>query len=245
MSLRRVAGSALLVVAGLLIQLQAMASEHHGQVLFGGLPVPGAVVTASQGDKKMTVLTNDVGVYAFPDLPDGNWTLQVQMTGFAPVTQDVTSGPNAAADKIELKALSLDDLRAAAKPIKVDPTVAAPPPAVAAVTEPAGGASAEAGKPGTGKSAAGKQQASAAAPGAPPPPPPPQDAAAQQANDGFLINGSVNNSATSQYAQSAAIGNARSNGRSLYNWGLSATLGNSALDARSYSLTTLESPKPS
>jgi len=244
MSLRRVAGSALLVVAGLLIQLQAMASEHHGQVLFGGLPVPGAVVTASQGDKKMTALTNDVGVYAFPDLPDGNWTLQVQMTGFAPVTQDVTSGPNAAADKIELKALSLDDLRAAAKPVKVDPTAAAPPPAVAAVTEPAGG-TAEAGKPGGGKAAAGKQQASAAAPGAPPPPPPPQDAAAQQANDGFLINGSVNNSATSQYAQSAAIGNARSNGRSLYNWGLSATLDNSALDAKKYSLTTLDSPKPS
>lgn len=243
MSLRRVVGSALLATAGLLIQLQAMASEHHGQVLFGGLPVPGAVVTASQGDKKMTALTNDVGVYAFPDLPDGNWTLQVQMTGFAPVQQDVTSGPNAAADKIELKSLSLDDLRAAAKPVKVDPTVAAPPPAIAAVTEAAGAA--ENGKPAGGKAAGGKQQASAGAPGAPPPPPPPQDAAAQQANDGFLINGSVNNSATSQYAQSAAIGNARSGGRSLYNWGLSATLDNSALDAKKYSLTTLNSPKPS
>ncbi|HKO19709.1 MAG TPA: TonB-dependent receptor, partial [Acidobacteriaceae bacterium] len=243
MSLRRVVGSALLVTAGLLIQLQAMASEHHGQVLFGGLPVPGAVVTASQGDKKMTAVTNDVGVYAFPDLPDGNWTLQVQMTGFAPVKQDVSSGPNAAADKIELKALSLDDLRAAAKPVKVDPTVAAPPPAIAAATEPAGAA--ENGKSANGKAAGGKQQASAAAPGAPPPPPPPQDAAAQQASDGFLINGSVNNSATSQYAQSAAIGNARSGGRSLYNWGLSATLENSALDARSYSLTALNSPKPS
>src|SRR3569833_1923387 len=105
MSLCRVVRNALLAWAAVLIQLQAVASEHHGEVLFGGLPVQGAVVTASQGDKKMTAITNDVGVYAFPDLPDGNWTLEVQMTGFAPVKQDVTSGPNAAADKIELQVM--------------------------------------------------------------------------------------------------------------------------------------------
>jgi hypothetical protein len=251
MSLRRVVLSALLVAAGLLIQLQAVASEHHGQVMFGGLPVPGVLVTASQGDKKMTAVTNDVGIYAFPDLPDGTWTLQVQMTGFAPVKQDVTSGPNATADKFELKALSLDELRAAAKPAKVDPALiaAAMAPASGGATESAGN-TADAGKSANGKAAAknsGKtqQQASAAGPGAPPPPPPPQDATAQQANDGFLINGSVNNSATSQYAQSAAIGNARGGGRSLYNWGLFATLDNSSLDAKQYSLTNLNSPKPS
>ena len=247
MSLCRVVRNALLAGAALLIQLQAVASEHHGQVLFGGLPVQGAVVTATQGDKKMTALTNDVGVYAFPDLPDGNWTLDVQMTGFAPAKQDVTSGPNAVADKFELKALSLDDLRAAAKPVKVDPLAAAPPPAIAAGAASANGSAptgaSENGKPATKGSGKTQQQASVAGPGAPPPPP--QDATAQQANDGFLINGSVNNSATSQYAQSAAIGNARGGGRSLYNWGLSATLDNSALDAKSYSLTNLNSPKPS
>jgi hypothetical protein len=248
MFLRRVVWSALLVTAGLLVQLHAVASEHHGQVLFSGLPVPGAVVTASQGDTKVTAVTNDAGIYTFPDLPDGAWTLEVQMTGFAPVKQDVTSGPNATPEKIELKALSLDQLRAAAKPAKVDPAAiaAAAAPTAAAPAENGSNVS-EAGKA-AGKTAAkssGKtqQQASAAGPGAPPLPP--QDATAQQANDGFLINGSVNNSATSQYAQSAAIGNARSGGRSLYNWGLFATLGNSTLDAKPYSLTTLNSPKPS
>jgi len=55
--------------------LPVMASEHHGQVTFGGVPVPGAVITATQGDKKMTAITNDVGVYVFPDLPDGTWSL--------------------------------------------------------------------------------------------------------------------------------------------------------------------------
>jgi hypothetical protein len=227
----------------MLAPLQASASEHHGQILFGGVPVPGAVVTATQGDKnppgdkKMTAVTNDVGIYAFPDLPDGTWSLEVQMTGFAPVKQEVTVGPNAAPDKIELKAMTLDEFRAAAKPVKVDPAAVAPTPAPTAAEASNTGAS--------GKSAPGKtQQASAAGPGAPAPAPP-QDAAAQQANDGFLINGSVNNAATSQYAQSQAIGNARNGGRSLYNWGVSAVLGNSALDAKAYSLTNVNSPKPS
>ncbi|HEX3569810.1 MAG TPA: TonB-dependent receptor [Acidobacteriaceae bacterium] len=233
----------MLATAGVLLTpFQAIASEHHGQVTFGGVPVPGVVVTAAQGDKKMTAVTNDVGLYAFPDLPDGTWTLDVQMTGFAPVKQDVTVAPNGAADKIELKAMSLDELRAAVKPIKVDPSAviaATPTPSPASIPEAPGAAGS--------KSTAGakpQQQASAGTPGAPPPPPP-QDAAAQQANDGFLINGSVNNAATSQYAQSQAIGNARNGGRSLYNWGLFATLDNAALDAKSYSLTDLNSPKPS
>ena len=30
----------------------ALASEYHGQVTFGGLPVPGATITATQGDQK-------------------------------------------------------------------------------------------------------------------------------------------------------------------------------------------------
>ena len=238
MSLRRVVMTAVLATAGMLMPLQLLASEHHGQVTFGGVPVPGAVVTATQGDKKMTTITNDVGIYAFPDLADGAWTLQIEMTGFAPAKQDVTAAPNGAPDKIELKPMSLDELRAAIKPVKVDPAaVMAATPAPTASAAPETAASGTSAKPG----AKTQQQASAAGPGAPPPPP--QDPQAQQANDGFLINGSVNNAATSQYAQSSAIGNARGSGRSLYNWGLSAILGSSALDARPYSLTSSSSPK--
>src|SRR5690349_2162926 len=37
------------------------ASEHHGQVQFGGLPVPGATVTATQGDKQFTAITDSQG----------------------------------------------------------------------------------------------------------------------------------------------------------------------------------------
>ena len=148
--------------------LPVLASEHHGQVTFGGVPVPGAVITATQGDKKMTAITNDVGMYSFNDLADGAWTLDVQMTGFAPVKQDVTVSPTAAADKIELKAMSLDELRAAVKPIKVDPAAVA---AVAPVSAPAATApettasTANGAKPSAGKpSAKTTQQASAAGP---------------------------------------------------------------------------------
>ncbi len=33
------------------------ATEHHGQVTFGGLPVPGTTVTATKGNKTVTAIT--------------------------------------------------------------------------------------------------------------------------------------------------------------------------------------------
>ena len=51
-----------------------MASEHHGTVKSAGLPVPGATVTATQGDKKFVTTTDENGRYSFPDLTDGLWS---------------------------------------------------------------------------------------------------------------------------------------------------------------------------
>ena len=34
------------------------AAEHRGQVKFGGLPLPGATVTAAQGEKSFTAVTD-------------------------------------------------------------------------------------------------------------------------------------------------------------------------------------------
>ncbi len=65
------------------------------------------------------------------------------------------------------------------------------------------------------------------------------------ADDGFLINGSVNNGAASPFAQLAAFGNNRRNARSLYNGGIGVLLGNSALDSRPYSFTGQNTDKPS
>ena len=43
--------------------------EHSGQVTFGGLPVPGATVTATAGDKKLVTATDEQGVFRLPTRP--------------------------------------------------------------------------------------------------------------------------------------------------------------------------------
>ncbi len=243
----------------------AMASEYHGQVTFGGLPLPGSTVTvtATQGDKTAVAITDTQGFYSFADLADGKWTITIEMTGFAPVKQEVTVAPNAAAGAFEMKLLTLEQMRAAAKPVKEEAapstqvsesrpgapasastTTAAEstnPAAAASQSAPTANPAAAAKKKGA---AAKAQEANAPEPAAPMPAPE-QDATAQQANDGLLINGSVNNAATSQYSMSQAFGNTRSGGRSLYNYGLSLVLNNSALNAKPYSLTGLDTPVPS
>jgi hypothetical protein len=229
-------------IAWLALSSVAIASEYHGQVTFGGIPVPGTTVTvtATQGDKKVVAVTDPQGVFSFPDLADGAWTLTIEMTGFAPLKQDITIAPNAAPGAFELKILTLDQIRAADKPVKIDvtaPTVAVSAPA-AQPGAPAGAAAAAPAKGAAAKPAATTSTAAAAPMAAPP-----DTASSTSANDGLLINGSVNNAATSQFSLSQAFGNTR-NGRSLYTGGLNLVFDSSALDARTYSLGGVESPKP-
>ena len=250
MSLRRLVKRLLLLSALACLALSgvAMAAEYHGQVTFGGLPLPGSTVTvtATQGEKKAVAITDDQGVFSFADLADGNWTLTIEMTGFAPLKQVVAVGQGAAAGTFELKLMSIDEIRAAAKPVKVDATqvasaaVSAPSAATAAASAAAAGGKTAAAP--AAKGAAAKTAAGGAAP-APDAPAPQQDATAQQANDGFLINGSVNNAATSQFSMNQAFGNNRNGGRSLYNGGFLLRLDNSALDAEQYSFTGTPVPQ--
>src|SRR5207253_1679951 len=67
----------------------------------------------------------------------------------------------------------------------------------------------------------------------------------QRAADGLLINGTVNNGAASPFAQLAAFGNNRRGGRPLYTGSAGIIIDNSSLDARAYSLTGQNTPKPS
>src|SRR5579872_2365513 len=64
--------------------------EHSGQVTVGGVPVPGATVTASAGDKKLATSTDEQGKFALPDATPGVWTLRVEMLGFEPLTREIT-----------------------------------------------------------------------------------------------------------------------------------------------------------
>lgn len=107
-------------------------SKHSGQVKLGGLPVPGAVVTATQNDKRFVTVTDDQGNYAFPDLADGAWKIQVDMMGFSAVQKDVAVSPDGPAGEWELKILPLAEINAAttsARPTTPAPRPAAPRPA--------------------------------------------------------------------------------------------------------------------
>jgi hypothetical protein len=80
-------------------------------VLIGEVPVPGVVVTAVQGDKKVTAATNASGTYSFADLADGVWTIQIEMTGFAPVREDVTVSATGSTSTFALKMLPLTQIK--------------------------------------------------------------------------------------------------------------------------------------
>jgi hypothetical protein len=189
----------------------ALASEYHGLVTFGGLPLPGATVTVTQGTKKLSTVSDQSGIFTFADLTDGSGKIEIEMQCFTPVQADITVSPGAPAAKWELTLLPLEQI---AKLTKL-----APPSLRAAPKAPAGPESAVE-------------------------TPKPSADANQQSSDGFLVNGSVNNAATSRYSLDQAFGNRRSNSRALYNGGFAAIVDNSGPDARPYSLSGLDTPKP-
>jgi len=236
------------------------AAEQHGQVKFGGLGVPGVTVTVTQGDKTLTVLTDGDGTYSFPDLPDGTWNFKVEMLCFTPIAQAANITAGLPAPDWDLKLLPMSEIQAAAGP-------AAPPPPSSVIsqttTQTAAPTAAPAKNAKNNKKGAtpatpqtGFQKTDVTASAAPPvtnavPPPPPSDAFANQSpselsarsNDGFLIQGSANNGASTPFSQSNAFGNNRRGLRSLYTGNVSFAIDNSALDARPFSVTGQETPK--
>jgi hypothetical protein len=211
-------------------------NAHFGLVRFLEQPVPGATVTATQGDKKLVTATDVDGVYRFMDMTPGAWTVKIEMIGFAPITHEVvipTTGPP------PTLAIALQSFEEIAKGI--DKLAPEPAAAATASARPAAGAPANRNAPALTTGAQGGQgfqRAGVTQTAAPPPatarrPDPPPDPFGG-ATDGFLVNGSVNNGAASPFAQLANFGNNRRGGRSLYNYGLGVVMGNSAWDAQSY-----------
>ena len=216
---RLVTISMLVLAAMLGASSPAAASEYHGQITFGGVAVPGATITATQGTKTFTTTSDQGGIYSFADLADGPWKIEIEMQCFNPIKADVTVTTTTPAGTWALTVLPIDELMARTKLTQAPPMV----------------------QPSLITSAAGKPDASANGPAEIPKAP---DEQSQQANDGFLVNGSVNNAATSQYSLDRAFGNRRPNSKSLYNGGLMATFGNSALNARPYSLSGEQFARP-
>ena len=82
------------------------AAEHHGTVKTGSLPVPGATITAVQGDKTIVATTDERGAYRFADLADGLWNVEVRMLGFDGTSREVAVAPGAPAPEWQLQFLT-------------------------------------------------------------------------------------------------------------------------------------------
>jgi len=218
------------------------ATEHHGQVTFDGLPVPGATVTATQGDKKFTAITDPQGMYSFADLDDGVWKFEVEMQGFATQSQELTLAPDTASTVWQLRILTLAEI-----------APGLPPPGTASAPGAAGvNASPVSAQP-AAKSTSGFQRAAVNSASNAPAPPAESTASTgetsggedQRSATGLLVNGSVNNGAASSFAQMAAFGNNRKGPGSLYQGFLGVLFDTSAWDAGPYSVSGIATPKPS
>jgi hypothetical protein len=207
--------------------------------------LPGATITATQGSKQFVTSSDLQGIFSFSELEPGRCTMEIQMTGFATVRQDVAVGPNSPPGKWELKLLPLDQIKAQIKPAGVGARHGVPVQPV-----PGGSAGARQGVPlePVGAGGGATAQAESEQPNPPgtenPENEPSQEDLSQRAADGFLINGSVLNGAASPFAQLMAFGNYRKGARGLYNGGIGFIFDNSALDARPFSLSGQNTPKP-
>ncbi len=79
------------LLAGCFCALMA-AAEFRGTVKSAGLPIPGATVTARQGDKQVATSTDETGAYIFEDLGPGEWKIDVEMLGFQTASRDMAPG---------------------------------------------------------------------------------------------------------------------------------------------------------
>lgn len=236
----------LIVLLTLAARPGVAASDHQGRVVVDGVAVPGAAVAATQGETTVRTITDLDGVYRFAGLADGVWRITVTQAGFEPATFDITIPPpqDAPAPVAELKVLPLE---------KIVSTVPAPRPATPSATAapapnapPARGAAAQAAaNPQGGFQRAGVNQVAPAPQPATFPDDAPADPTGMGAAAGLLINGSVNNGASTPFAQARAFGTNRPGQRSLYSYAFGLQMGNSAWDARSYSLTGDRPAKPS
>src|SRR5262245_42803382 len=92
-----------------LLMLALAFGEHQGHVRFGEISVPGVSVQATQGDKKVRVITNEDGRYVLPDV-EGTWTIQVEMPGFETLKQEVTVSKDSAPLEWNLKLKRLAEI---------------------------------------------------------------------------------------------------------------------------------------
>lgn len=73
------------------VGILAAGTRQNGSVRAADQFLPGATVTAVQGETKITTFTDEAGRYTL-DLAPGVWDVQVQVFGFPPVHEQITVG---------------------------------------------------------------------------------------------------------------------------------------------------------
>src|SRR5688572_31294821 len=197
MSVRGAAVWLLVVLLALGRSSVLAAADYFGQVTFNGLPVPGATVTATQGDpstplgagKKASATTNADGIYKLADLADGLWTLTIELFGFARITREITVPTKGDPSPDALSVRSFDELTREMPPARAfEPFDSAQGKPLASEDEEPLNLTALTGPAGMG------------------------------AADGLLINGSMNNGASTRFALPRGIGNNRPRPRGVYSY---------------------------
>jgi len=174
------------------------AADERGSVTSAGLPIPGAIVTATLGEVKLVTSTDDSGSYVFEDLGPGAWTIEIQAFGFDRSSRilNVPAAGTLAWD-LKLRQRQAAPLQAVApraaapKPVELKPA-----PAQAAAAKPAPPQGARPNAPNGSFQRLGVNQtaqADALAALAAQPAPDMQNGAdlSQNANESFLVNGSL------------------------------------------------------
>ncbi len=110
----------------LLFALSELAAlPHSGVVRSGGIPVPGATITAIQGDKKIVTTTDDQGRYSFSNLAEGIWTIEVEMLGFSKQRKEIGVIAEAPRPEWDLKLLGLAEIQSTLRPAAARPAAVA------------------------------------------------------------------------------------------------------------------------
>ena len=106
MQIKRILLGCLAFSLSVVVVMRLLAAEHRGVVTSSGHPIPGATVTATQGERKLVTTTDEKGAYSFPNLGEGVWTVEVELFGFRPARREIDVSADAAPLDWELKMLS-------------------------------------------------------------------------------------------------------------------------------------------
>lgn len=217
----------------LLLCIYLDAAEHRGLVKLGNLSIPGAKVSVQKGSNSLSTITDAQGEYVFPNLNEGTWTVRVEMSGFVESGGEVRVPGEAAIWKLSILPM--------AKITQMTGTVA-----VRAVDSPKveSKKKTKVAMPAAVNTSSGFQTAELRGANAPVAAAEVSSEVARKAADGLLVNGSVNNAASSPFSQMPAFGNNRAPGKWPYNGNFGFRLNNSTTDARPYSLTGQDTPRP-